>query len=111
MGLLMDRIVSRYPKDDQLKNNIKTSLRAIEKKCRWTGGQWEELGMNWNDIQALFRAPHASYLVQIDYVASGGKIKFIFADSMNQLTGPLTINDRSSLNVNLTGMIATRMRC
>ena len=31
MGLLMDRIVSRYPKDDQLKNNIKTSLRAIEK--------------------------------------------------------------------------------
>ena len=75
MGLLMDRIVSRYPKDDQLKNNIKTSLRAIEKKCRWTGGQWEELGMNWNDIQSVPRHIRmlSDYLVQIDYVASGGK--------------------------------------
>ena len=75
MGLLMDRIVSRYPKDDQLKNNIKTSLRAIEKKCRWTGGQWEELGMNWNDIQSVPRHIRmlSDYLVQIDYIASGGK--------------------------------------
>ena len=47
----------------------------LEKKCRWTGGQWEELGMNWNDIQSVPRHIRmlSDYLVQIDYVASGGK--------------------------------------
>ena len=52
----------------------------LKKKCRWTGGQWEELGMNWNDIQSVPRHIRmlSDYLVQIDYVASGGKKLSLF---------------------------------
>ena len=55
--------------------------------------------MNWNDIQSVPRHIRmlSDYLVQIDYVASGGKIKFIFADSMDLVDPNYDfINDRSS---------------
>ena len=53
MGHLMDRIVPRLPRETNMKDNIKTSLIAISDQCAWIDGDWEGLGMAWNEIQSV----------------------------------------------------------
>jgi len=75
MGHLMDRIIPRIPRDKNLKGNIKNSLLKIKDKCAWTDGEWDGLGMAWNEIQSVPKPIRMSseHLIQLDYLASGGK--------------------------------------
>lgn len=50
MGILMDAIYARLAPDA----DVATVQREIEKvapECRWTKGNWEALGLAWNEIQ------------------------------------------------------------
>ena len=75
MGHLMDRIIPRIPRDKNLKDNIKNSLLKIRDKCAWTDGDWDGLGMAWNEIQSVPKHIRmlSEHLIQLDYLASGGK--------------------------------------
>ena len=75
MGHLMDRVVPRLPRDNNMKENIKKSLEKICDQCAWVDGEWEGLGMGWNEIQSVPRHIRmlSEHLIQLDYVASGGK--------------------------------------
>ena len=72
MGVLMDRIVPRIPRDENFQNNIQKALEAIRPNCAWTEGEWEGLGMAWNEIQSVPRHIRSlsEHLVQLDYIAS-----------------------------------------
>ena len=75
MGHLMDRIVPRIPRDKNMKENIKKSLLKISIECAWTDGEWDGLGMAWNEIQSVPRHIRmlTEHLIQLDYLASGDK--------------------------------------
>ena len=75
MGHLMDRIIPRIPRDKNLKTNIKNSLLLIQESCAWTQGEWDGLGMAWNEIQSVPRHIRmlSEHLIQLDYTASGGR--------------------------------------
>ena len=75
MGHLMDRIVPRIPRDKNMKENIKKSLLKISIQCAWTDGEWDGLGMAWNEIQSVPRHIRmlTEHLIQLDYSASGDK--------------------------------------
>ena len=62
MGRLMDRIMSsvdpRVPNAIEL---VRAELSLIEPVCRWTSGNWEQLGgIKWNELQNLHK--HLSML-------------------------------------------------
>ena len=71
MGVLMDRIVQNS-KRRELSNNIQKALEAIRPNCAWTEGEWDGLGMAWNEIQSVPRHIRSlsEHLVQLDYIAS-----------------------------------------
>jgi hypothetical protein len=62
MGKLMDRIMSSI--DARTKDAprlVRRELSLIEPVCRWTSGDWSELGgMRWNELQNLHK--HLSML-------------------------------------------------
>ena len=70
MGVLMDRLVPRIPKGHNFDAELREALTAIKPRCAWTNGEWEGLGMQWNEIQAVPRHIRslAEHLVQLDYV-------------------------------------------
>ena len=69
MGHLMDRIIPRIPRDKNLKTNINNSLLLIQESCAWTQGEWDGLGMAWNEIQSVPRHIRmlSEHLIQLDY--------------------------------------------
>ena len=75
LGHLMDRIVPRIPRDKNMNKNIKNSLLHIRDRCAWTQGEWEGLGMAWNEIQSVPKHIRmlSEHLIQLDYLASGDR--------------------------------------
>jgi len=75
LGILMDRIIPRLHQSDDLPGSVKLALERIAPQCRWTEGEWEGLGMTWNEIQNVPRhiKALAEHLVQIDFAASQTK--------------------------------------
>lgn len=56
MGRLMDRVMSAFdPKDHQLAAHAEQELQVIVPACRWTTGRWDDLGLDWNEIQNVPR--------------------------------------------------------
>jgi hypothetical protein len=51
MGILMDRIWSRMNPGDSELEIARRELQSISNQCRWTKGNWEILGVAWNEIQ------------------------------------------------------------
>lgn len=51
MGVLMDRIYGRLAGAEEDVKLVKRELAKIEPHCRWTKGQWDGLGIAWNEIQ------------------------------------------------------------
>lgn len=51
MGWLMDRVMGRPPEDCNLFAHAKQALTSIAPSCKWTGGRWDDIGRDWNDIQ------------------------------------------------------------
>jgi hypothetical protein len=62
MGKLMDRMMMHInPREPDSVRALKRELAAIAPRCRWTGGEWEDLGgMRWNELQNFHR--HLSML-------------------------------------------------
>lgn len=50
MGLLMDRIYARLPATATVES-VATEIAKIAPMCRWTGGNWDDIGVAWNEIQ------------------------------------------------------------
>lgn len=57
VGRLMDRIMSTMdPSDARAPRWVKRELARVAPFCRWTSGEWEELGgMSWNELQNVPR--------------------------------------------------------
>jgi len=56
MGRLMDRIMGWHrPAEGDPTAYALRELARIAPMCRWTSGQWEELGLAWNEIQNVSR--------------------------------------------------------
>lgn len=53
MGRLMDRMMSAIePFDDEAPEVLRRALSQLAPVCRWTNGQWDELGgLAWNDLE------------------------------------------------------------
>lgn len=70
MGVLMDRIIPRIERDNKFEKNISIALQSIKPHCAWTEGEWEGIGLKWNEVQAVPRHIRllAEYLVQLDYM-------------------------------------------
>ena len=52
MGRLMDRAMySIDPLEEKAQSYVRAELEVIRPVCRWTGGRWEELGLEWNEVQ------------------------------------------------------------
>ena len=75
MGVLMDRIILRIPRDDQYIDSIIDALKSIKPNCAWVEGEWEGIGFKWNEIQAVSKHIRmlAEYLLELDYLASKDK--------------------------------------
>lgn len=72
MGILMDRIMSRVHRSQDMQEEVKRALLRIAPHCCWTSGTWEGLGLAWNDVQNLPKhiKAVAEFLVQLDFAAS-----------------------------------------
>lgn len=56
MGRLMDRVMSAFdPKDPQLATRAEQELQVVAPACHWTAGRWDDLGLDWNEIQNVPR--------------------------------------------------------
>jgi len=53
MGVLMDKIVNRASGQTNPEKHIRDSLRRIAPHCHWTSGTWEQIDMQWDDIQKV----------------------------------------------------------
>jgi DGQHR domain-containing protein len=56
MGRLMDRVLSGFhPREQHLRTLIEDELKKVAPVCHWTSGRWEELGLEWREIQNVPR--------------------------------------------------------
>ncbi len=56
MGRLMDRMmVSFHPREANLRSHLRDELRTVAPVCKWTSGRWEEIGLEWKDVQNVPR--------------------------------------------------------
>ncbi|TQF12754.1 DGQHR domain-containing protein [Myxococcus llanfairpwllgwyngyllgogerychwyrndrobwllllantysiliogogogochensis] len=52
MGRLMDKVMSNIPiHTPRAPRLVRAELARMRPVCHWTSGQWEELGMAWNQLQ------------------------------------------------------------
>jgi DGQHR domain-containing protein len=51
MGVLMDRVYTRHSGKANEYQAIKHDLQKMAPHCHWTEGEWEGLGLEWNEIQ------------------------------------------------------------
>ncbi len=55
MGILMDKIMNRANSQNNPESHIRSSLDRIAPHCRWTSGNWEQLGLRWDEVQQVSR--------------------------------------------------------
>lgn len=56
MGRLMDRVMGSVNLADAgAAQLVKSDLQKLRSACHWTEGRWEEMGLDWNEIQNLPR--------------------------------------------------------
>lgn len=72
LGYLMDRVVTRAYSFTNPAEHVKESIRRIAPRCHWTDGVWEQLGLEWNQVQNVSRHIRllADYLIHVDYEES-----------------------------------------
>ena len=72
-GRLMDRVMGPFrPQDALAGDRVAEAMSRISPHCRWTSGTWDELGLEWNDIENTTRSQRmlANLLVRL-YFGSG----------------------------------------
>jgi DGQHR domain-containing protein len=56
MGRLMDRMMAGFhPREANLSSRLRDELQAVAPVCKWTDGRWEEIGLEWKDVQNVPR--------------------------------------------------------
>jgi DGQHR domain-containing protein len=56
MGRLMDRIMAAIDaRQDGARQQVDADLALLVRHCHWTDGEWDGLGIRWNDIQNVPR--------------------------------------------------------
>ncbi len=56
MGRLMDRVVSGLsPGDPEFRDRLRAEVATVAPVCRWTSGRWEEIGLEWREVQNVPR--------------------------------------------------------
>ena len=56
MGRLMDRVMSIIdPSQPEVAEAVRKDLALLSPYCHWTDGKWEELRMNWDEVQNVPR--------------------------------------------------------
>lgn len=56
MGRLMDRVMSVVdPSQPEVAEAVRKDLSLLSPYCHWTDGKWEELRMNWDEVQSVPR--------------------------------------------------------
>jgi DGQHR domain-containing protein len=56
MGRLMDRVMSIInPSQSDAAEAVRKDLALLSPYCHWTDGKWEELRMNWDEVQSVPR--------------------------------------------------------
>ena len=53
MGVLMDKMLSRHEGAADRWHDVREELKKIAPHCHWTRGTWEELNLDWNEVQNL----------------------------------------------------------
>jgi DGQHR domain-containing protein len=53
MGVLMDKMLSRHEANSDRWAAVRADLKRMSSHCRWTSGTWDDLGLDWNEIQNL----------------------------------------------------------
>lgn len=54
IGALMDTIMRNVnPNDKKIENRITKELTKLKPYCNWSNGRWDELDLEWNDIQNI----------------------------------------------------------
>lgn len=74
MGRLMDKMMSLvHPHDPATVEHVRAAMDRIAPACRWTSGEWDELGLQWNDLESTSRHQKllANHLLRL-YLGSGG---------------------------------------
>jgi hypothetical protein len=52
MGRLMDKVMGPvHPNDSHIDEHVTRAMARIAPFCHWTSGTWDELSLNWNDIE------------------------------------------------------------
>jgi DGQHR domain-containing protein len=76
MTLLMDRIMSRAAPGADLGGHATEALTRIAPHCRWTGGRWQDLQRDWNEIQNIGRDIKllSGYLARLDHMHAFAKV-------------------------------------
>ena len=54
IGALMDTIMRNVnPDDKRIENRVIKELQKLKPYCKWSIGTWEELNLEWKDIQNI----------------------------------------------------------
>jgi DGQHR domain-containing protein len=67
MGRLMDRVMSMVdPSQTEAGEMVRKDLALLAPYCHWTDGKWEELRMNWDEVQHFSRQINelSNYLIR-----------------------------------------------
>jgi DGQHR domain-containing protein len=75
LGRLMDRMMAGFhPREASLGLRLRDELQTVAPVCRWTSGRWEELGLEWEDVQNVPRhlGLLSDYLIRTYLHARGG---------------------------------------
>ena len=74
MGYLMDRLIARTQGGVDQSKAMLAALRGIRHRCAWTEGNWDGLGLAWDEVQSVPRHIRglADLLIRLDYEASRG---------------------------------------
>ena len=68
LGKLMDLIIPEISvSSGKLCDMIQIELSSIERHCRWTGGKWEAIGLDWDHLENISRHQNllTSHLVRL----------------------------------------------
>lgn len=54
IGALMDTIMRNVnPNDKKIEHRVTKELSKLKSYCKWSHGTWDELGLEWNDVQNI----------------------------------------------------------
>jgi DGQHR domain-containing protein len=72
MGRVMDRMMSSLTlADRETPARVRTGLLRIAPYCHWTSGRWDDLGLDWNQLENVPKHIQmlANYLIRLDVLS------------------------------------------